>query len=58
MSSDPIAALKLASANNPQLKAILELIEKSGGDPRVAAEQLMRINGVDINQLKSMFTAK
>jgi len=57
MSSDPMTAMKLAAANNPQVKMVLELIEKSGGNPRIAAEQLMKINGVDIRQLQSMFNA-
>ena len=55
MSSDPMVALKMAASNNPQMKMVLDIINAFGGNPRLAAEQLLKAKGVDIAQLRSMF---
>lgn len=37
--------------NNPAMRQAMQYVQQHGGDPKAAAERLMRENGIDMNQI-------
>lgn len=53
--SNPKQALQSVIQQNPQMKQVMDLVQKSGGDPREAFYALAREKGVDPEEvLKSL----
>lgn len=48
---DPQAMAQQMIMQNPALQRAMQYVRQNGGDPRAAAEKLMRENGIDINQI-------
>lgn len=53
-SQNPQAMLNQMVNSNPQMKQVMEFINKSGGDPKKAFYTLAEQNGVDPQQILNM----
>lgn len=53
-SQNPQAMLNQMINSNPQMKQVMEFINKSGGDPKKAFYTLAQQNGVDPQQILNM----
>lgn len=51
---NPQTALMGMAQNNPQMKEAVDLIQKSGGDPKKAFYALAQERGVDPNEILNM----
>ena len=53
-SKDPQAMINYLTANNPDLKRVMEMINASGGDPMKAFEEAARQKGMDPQEILNM----
>ena len=53
---NPQAALMGMMGNNPQMKQVMEIIDKRGGDPMKAFREMAEENGLDPDELLSMIS--
>ena len=51
---DPQAMLQAMAQNNPQLKQVMDIVQKHGGDPMTAFQAEARARGMDPNQIMNM----
>ena len=51
---NPKAMLSSLINKNPQMKSVMDLIQKSGGDPRAAFYKLADEKGIDPNTILNM----
>lgn len=51
---NPTAMLNQLAQNNPQLKSVMDMVSRSGGDPRKAFYELAQQRGVDPNEILNM----
>ena len=51
---DPRAMLGQLAMNNPQLKQVMEIVQKHGGDPMAAFRAEAEERGVDPNEILNM----
>lgn len=51
---NPQAMLGQLAQNNPQLRSVMDLVQKSGGDPKKAFYSLAQQRGVDPNEVLNM----
>ena len=54
VAQNPGMMLQAIAQNNPQLKQVIDLVNKSGGDPRSAFYQMAKDRGVDPNQILNL----
>lgn len=53
-SANPQAMLNQLMQTNPQLKGVMDMVQKSGGNPKTAFYELAKQKGVDPNQILNM----
>ncbi|MBR5634030.1 MAG: hypothetical protein IKW78_02450, partial [Prevotella sp.] len=46
--------LQAMAQNNPQLKQVMDIVQKHGGDPMTAFQAEARARGMDPNQIMNM----
>ena len=51
---DPQAALNQLAMNNPQLKQVMDIVQKHGGDPMTAFRNEAAAMGVDPDEIMNM----
>ena len=51
---NPQAALMGMMGNNPQMKQVMEIVNKRGGDPMQAFREMAEENGMDPDEILSM----
>ena len=51
---DPQAALSQLAMNNPQLKQVMDIVQKHGGDPMTAFRNTAAEMGVDPDEIMNM----
>ena len=51
---DPQAALNQLAMNNPQLKQVMDIVQKHGGDPMTAFRKTAEEMGVDADEILNM----
>lgn len=51
---NPQAMIQSIAQNNPQMKQVMDIVSKSGGDPRAAFYRMAEEKGVDPEQVLSM----
>ena len=52
---NPQAALSQLAMNNPQLRQVMDIVQKHGGDPMTAFRAEAEARGVDPEEILSMF---
>ena len=52
--TNPQSAIQNMMGNNPQLKQVMDLVQKSGGDPKKAFYQMAEQQGVDPNEVLNL----
>ena len=52
--SNPQAAMQNMANSNPQMKQVMDFVQKSGGDPRKAFYSLAKEKGVDPDEILNM----
>lgn len=50
MAQNPQLMIQQIINNNPAMRQAMQYVQQHGGDPKTAAEQLYRENGLDIRQ--------
>lgn len=53
-SSNPQAMMSTLMNQNPQLKSVMELVNRYGGDPRTAFFSLAKERGIDPNEVLNL----
>ena len=54
MSKNPQVALNQLIMNNPQMKQVMDIVQKHGGDPMAAFRAEAEARGVDPNEILDM----
>ena len=52
--ANPQAALNAMVMSNPQMKQVMEIVNRHGGDPMKAFTETARENGMDPNEILGM----
>ena len=52
--ANPQAALNMMIMNNPQMKQVMEIVNRYGGDPMRALNEMARENGLDPDEILGM----
>ena len=52
--ANPQAALNMMAMNNPQLKYVMEIVNRHGGDPMAAFKAVAKENGMDPDEILGM----
>lgn len=52
--ADPRSAMNMMISGNPQLKQVMEIVNRYGGDPMAAFTAMARENGMDPDEILGM----